>query len=111
LVQALGGPAAVLVDALTFLCSAVSVALIGKREPPASRGPERRGGVVAEIREGLGTVWRSGVLRALVAGSGTFSFFGGFYAALYPVFLIGTLGFSPLLMGVTVGAGGVGSVF
>jgi MFS family permease len=111
LVQALGGPAAVLVDAITFLCSAVSVALIRKRERRPPRRPAQREGVVAEVREGLAVVWRSRVLRALAGASGTFSFFGGFYAALYPVFVIGTLGFSPVVMGVTVGAGGVGSVF
>jgi MFS family permease len=39
-----------------------------------------------------------------------FSFFGGFFAALYGIFLIRDLGFSPLLMGITIGAGGVGSI-
>ncbi len=108
IVQALGGPAAALVDALTFLWSAAFVGLIGTREDAPPRDGEEP--VLSAIREGLGIVWRDRILRALTAASGTFRFFGGFFAALYGIFLIRDLGFSPLLMGITVGAGGIGSL-
>jgi predicted MFS family arabinose efflux permease len=107
-VQAAGGPVAVLLDGLTFLWSGALVAAIRRSEPPRSR--EQRT-VLAEAREGVATVRRSPVLRALTGAKGTSSFFGSFIGALYGVFLINELGFSPLAMGITIGAGGIGSVF
>jgi MFS family permease len=107
-VQAAGGPVAVLLDALTFLWSGALVAAIRKPEPPRSR--ESRS-VAAEAREGITAVRRSPILRALTGAKGTTSFFGNFIGALYGVFLINELGLSPLAMGITIGAGGLGSIF
>ena len=107
-VQAAGGPVAVLLDGLTFLWSGVLVAAIRRPEPPRSR--EQRS-VAAEAREGVSAVRRSPILRALTGAKGTSSLFGSFFGALYGVFLINELGFSPLAMGITIGAGGIGSVF
>jgi predicted MFS family arabinose efflux permease len=106
-VQAAGGPVAVLIDGLTFLWSAVFVAAIRRPEPPA---PREQRTVAAEAREGVAAVRGSPILRALTGAKGTSSFFGSFIGALYGVFLINELGFSPLVMGITIGAGGLGSV-
>jgi predicted MFS family arabinose efflux permease len=38
------------------------------------------------------------------------SFFGAFFGALYSLFLIRELGFSPFLTGITITAGGIGSL-
>jgi predicted MFS family arabinose efflux permease len=107
-VQVASGPAAVFVDALTFIWSATLFALIRRPEPEPVRSDGRT--MLADAAEGLALVWRERVLRALTAAAATSRFFGGFYAALYGVFLIQTLGFSPLAMGITVGAGGLGSL-
>jgi predicted MFS family arabinose efflux permease len=107
-VQVAGGPVAVLLDAFTFLWSGLFVAAIRKPEPTAAR--EQRS-IAAESREGIAAVRRSPVLRALTGAKGTTSFFGNFIGALYGVFLINELGLSPLAMGITIGAGGLGSVF
>lgn len=107
IVQAASGPVAVLVDALTFLWSAVCIGAIRRPEPKPQ--PHADSGMLSEMREGLALVRHDRVLRALVAAGGTFRFFGGFFEALYAVFLIRTLDFSPLLMGITIGAGGIGS--
>jgi predicted MFS family arabinose efflux permease len=109
LVQAAGGPAAVLVDAATFVCSAACLASI--RKPERARAAVRDRRLLNEIAEGLRAVWHSRVLRALTATDATSRFFGGFYQALYGLFLIRTLGFSPLAVGLTIGAGGIGSLF
>ncbi len=108
LVQAAGGPGAVLVDALTFLWSAACVSLIDREHRRARRVEQHN--MLQEVAEGLRAVWKDRILRALTAANGTGRFFGGFYQALYGLFLIKTLGFSPLIVGVTIGAGGVGSL-
>jgi hypothetical protein len=108
LVQVAGAPGAALIDALTFLWSAACVSLIrhhGGRAP----GP-RRHDLHTETLQGLRAVWHDRILRALLATGGTSRFFGGFYQALYGVFLIDTLGFTPLALGITIGAGGAGSL-
>ena len=107
-VQVAGGPIAVVVDALTFVWSAACVWSIKAPEPPPPRAEGRS--VFADVLEGLGIVWRDRVLRAMTGAAATSRFFGGFWQALYAVFLIRELGFSPFLMGVTVGAGGIGSL-
>jgi MFS family permease len=109
IVQVAGGPVAVLVDALTFAVSAVSVALI--RRPEARREPSRqRASMLVDVVEGLRAVWRDHILRALLLTGGISRFFGGFYGGLYALFLIRTLGLSPLAMGITIGVGGIGSL-
>ncbi len=108
IVQAAGGPGAALIDALTFLWSAACVGAIRHRDGRVLRveQPNMR----AEVAEGLRAVWNDRILRALTAANGTGRFFGGFYQALYALFLIETLGFSPLIVGITIGAGGIGSL-
>jgi predicted MFS family arabinose efflux permease len=108
LVQASSGPIAVLIDALTFLLSAAFLSRIGRSEP--RHQPQRTANAISEIAEGLDHLWRHRVLRGLVGSSGTLGFFGGFFHTLYFVFLIETLQFSPLAAGITVGAGGIGSL-
>jgi predicted MFS family arabinose efflux permease len=107
IVQAAGGPVAVLVDALTFVWSAAFVAAIQRSEPER---PRTETNVLADIADGLRFLWRDRLLRAMVLAGGTFRFFGGFWAALYGVFLIRVLDLSPLLTGITIGAGGAGSL-
>ena len=109
LVQLIGAPLAILVDAISFVVSAVSLALIRSPEPlrPArtSAMPMR-----AEIAEGLRLVRRHPVLLPLTLRSVIAHVAGSFYGVLYTIYLIGELHLSPLLLGVVVSAGGVGSL-
>jgi len=107
-VQAAGGPGAVFIDALTFLWSAACVGAIRHRDGRAR--PVEPPNMLTEVAEGVRTVWNDRILRALAGAGGTGRFFGGFYQALYALFLIRTLGFSPLVVGITIGAGGIGSL-
>jgi MFS family permease len=109
LVQWLTAPIAVLFDAISFLLSALSLALIRKVEPPAPP-PEARTGVGQEIREGLRVVWHDRVLRALLFSSAMASFFGGAYHTLYSLFLIRDLALSPAVLGAMIGAGGISAL-
>jgi MFS family permease len=109
LVQAIGAPLAILVDAISFMVSAVSLALIGSREAP--RQPRTFATPIRlEILEGLRLVRRHAVLVPLTLRSIVAHIAGSFYGVLYTIYLIEDLQLSPLLLGVVVSAGGVGSL-
>jgi len=109
LVQFLSGPLAMLVDAVTFVASALSLAWIRKPEPPP-RPKELRESAMREAIEGLSVVWRDPTLRALVACSTTIRLAGGAFGALYMLFAVRDLGLSPTAAGVIAGCGGLGSL-
>ncbi len=109
LVQAVGAPFAILVDAVSFAVSAVSLALIRAPEPPRPPRAERRS-VPREVAEGAGVVRGHPLLFPMAASSMTSHFFGSFYGALYALFLLDVLGLSPLLLGIVISAGGIGSL-
>jgi MFS family permease len=109
LVQIVSAPFAVLVDAVSFLVSAVSLALIGSRETARPPRSERRA-IRHEIAEGMSAVRRNALVFPIAASSITEHFFGSFYAALYTLYLLNELHLSPFLLGIVVSAGGVGSL-
>lgn len=109
LVQFVSAPFALLVDALSFAVSAISLVLIRAPEP------ERPARSVAtpmrhEILEGLRLVRRHRVLLAMTLRSVVAHVAGSFYGVLYVLYLIRELHLSPFLLGVVVSAGGVGSL-
>jgi MFS family permease len=109
LVQAIGAPFAILVDAFSFVVSAVSLGLIRSREPerPARESSAR---IRGEILEGLRLVRRHPVLVPLTLRSVVAHVAGSFYGVLYAIYLLEDLHLSPFLLGIVVSAGGVGSL-
>jgi MFS family permease len=107
LVQWLSAPIAMLFDAVSFVCSAFAVGLIRTPEPP--KAVEEGENVRQEVAEGLRLVLGNKVLRALAGSSGTFAFFGNFFHALYALYAVRELGIPPAIVGVLIGAGGVGA--
>jgi MFS family permease len=109
LVQAIGAPFAILIDAISFVVSAASLALIRQPEParPARTSAPR---IRAEIAEGLRLVARHPVLVPLTLRSAIAHVAGSFYGVLYTLYLINDLHLSPFLLGVVISAGGVGSL-
>lgn len=108
LVEALTAPIAILVDALSFLVSAVSLAAIRSPEPALTIQRERQG-TWREIEEGLRIVLRSATVRAIAGTVATRNFFGGFVGALIVLFLTRDLLVDPAVMGVVFGLGGISS--
>ncbi len=109
LVQLIGAPFAILVDAVSFVVSAVS--LVAIRSPEPAR-PARTAGtrIREEILEGLTLVRRHPVLVPLTLRSVIAHVAGSFYGVLYTIYLIEVLHLSPFLLGIVVSAGGVGSL-
>ncbi|HKY50433.1 MAG TPA: MFS transporter [Candidatus Limnocylindria bacterium] len=110
LVQIAGAPFAILVDAFSFVVSAVSLAMIRAPEPlrPARDTTTR---IVHEIVEGLMAVRRHAVVFPLALRSILAHIFGSFYGVLYSIYLLQELHLDPLLLGIVISAGGVGSLF
>lgn len=108
LVQLVSAPLTLLIDAVSFLCSAGSIALI-RREAAPVRSPVR-GTVVRDTGEGLTTVVRHPLLRAFAGYAVTRSFFGNWIGALYALYALHYLALGPVLLGVTIGIGGLSNL-
>jgi predicted MFS family arabinose efflux permease len=109
LVQALTAPIAIFLDALSFLASVISLALIRKPEAPPPPAAARRR-ATHEIRDGLNFLFRQPILRAFAVTAAIRGFFGNFFAALYSLYAIRVLGLGPAALGLAIAMGGLGSL-
>jgi Na+/melibiose symporter-like transporter len=105
LVQVLSAPIAVLVDAASFVVSAMLLGSIRASEPEPPR-PAEREPVLAEIQEGFQLIVRDASLRAFAAArmavAGTYGVFGG----IWLLFATRELGLGPAAIGLIAGVGG-----
>jgi Na+/melibiose symporter-like transporter len=107
LVQAVTAPIAILADALSFVISALSLALMRTEElapPPA----EHRQSVGCEIVEGLHLVVRNPFLRAIAGANGTWQFFDNVVMAVLVLYITRELGLSPGMLGLVFIGGPLG---
>jgi len=110
LVNLLTAPVAILIDAASFVFSALLLGSIRRQEPtpPQSAGREP---VLREIAEGLRLVARDPVLRGLVGGSMGLAAMWGIFGATWLLFVTETLMLDPAMVGVIAALGGFGSLF
>ncbi|GIH72700.1 MFS transporter [Sphaerimonospora thailandensis] len=107
LVTLLTAPIAIVVNAVTFLASALC--LKGIRAPEhGTRGSGR--GILREIAEGVSVLMKHGALRALCATGMLVNFLGAAQLALYVLFAVRVLGLPGALVGVTATGFGVGGL-
>jgi Na+/melibiose symporter-like transporter len=109
LVQLITGPGAILVDAVSFLFSAFFVRQIRTPEPAQAPVSERRS-VRVEVMEGLRAVMADPALRVLAVTWISLSMAQGLVGAVFLLFASRDLGFSPGVLGVIFGVGGVSSL-
>jgi len=109
LVQLVSAPFAILVDAVSFGVSALSLLFIRTPEPARPVRTESTP-IRQEIVEGLRLVLGHRVLLPIAMRSVVAHVAGSFYGVLYTIYLIDDLHLSPLLLGIVVSAGGVGSL-
>jgi MFS family permease len=108
LVQWLSAPVALLVDACTYLWSALWLRGIRAPESKPAASDNRR--MWPEVREGLGVVFHHPVLRAISCHGATFSFFQSAHTAVAVVFLVRDLHLSPALIGLLGSTGLLGAI-
>ncbi len=109
LVQIFTGPIAVLIDAFSFVFSAVCVGLIRKPEPEPAP-PEERGGMMREAREGIRAVLGHRLLRPMAVAGVVVDFSFSMFGAAYMLFVTRELGFRPGVLGMIFAVGGVSSL-
>lgn len=110
LVQVITAPLALLVDAGSFLASALCLRLIRTDEPaPPAGNQEQR--IWHEIGEGLRLLAREPVLRAFAGCSGTLNGFGAIFDALFNLYALRHLAMSPALLGTIYALGSVAWLF
>lgn len=113
LVQLLRAPAAILVDAVSYLGSAACLLLIRKREEPAAAGRRRPG--LADVGEGLRFVLGHPLLRPIAVTTAISNFaVGGMLQSIFLLYANRTLGMAPAAIGivyVATNAGGLAGAF
>ncbi|HET8684918.1 MAG TPA: MFS transporter [Micromonosporaceae bacterium] len=108
LIQAVTAPFAVVVDAVSFVASALFVGLIRKREAKPERAADAHLG--REIAEGLRFVLGNRLLRAIATCTGLFNLFGAATAAMTILFLVRDLGLGPGVVGLFFSVGAAGGL-
>lgn len=104
LVQLLTAPAALAVDSLSFVVSALYLGSIHPEEPP--REESRRG----LITGGLRFIAGSPIVRSALGATATINFFNFAFFALFFLYATRSLGVRPATLGLVLGAGAVGGV-
>lgn len=108
LVSALGSARAVLLDCASYLISVALLLRIRHPEPAVER--TTRPPLRTDIRAGLAYVWHQPILRAAVTSNAVNSSAMSASSALWSLYLIRDLGYSPTVLGLILGAGSVGGI-
>lgn len=108
LVQLITGPLTILVDAVSFLGSALFLRSI--KAPEATPSAEARRSVLREVVEGLQLVVRDPLLRATAISSVTLDFSMRIFGTVVLLYMIRDLGFGPGVLGMIFAVGGVSSL-
>jgi MFS family permease len=107
LVGALGAAYAVLIDALSFVASALFISGVRVEEPAPTT---RRASVASEIGEGLHLVLTHPLLRVLGGCSATTNLFGRMFLAVYVLYMTRDLGLGSVGVGLVFAIGGFGAL-
>ena len=109
LVEAITAPAAILVDGISYLFSALFVWRIERPDRREQR-VSPRGQLLAQLKEGLSFVLRHPYLRALTLSTGGWNLFAHIGFGIFLVYFVRTLGLSPAVVGLLIAVGSCGSI-
>jgi MFS family permease len=108
---ALVGPLpALAINALTYLISQASLALVPTLGPEAPSGLPTMREIRADVAAGFRFTWRDEAMRALSAAGFLINFFGLMAGAVLIPFLKRDFGASDLMVGYALGSGAIGAV-
>ncbi|MGW1172818.1 MFS transporter [Kitasatospora sp. NPDC002543] len=108
LVQLVGGAAAMVLDAVSYLVSAALLRSLPRAERPTGRPADA--GMREQIREGWHFVTRHPVIGPCAADATAVNFVAGGLMTLTPVFLVDTLDAPAAAVGALMATGGLGSL-
>jgi predicted MFS family arabinose efflux permease len=106
LVARIGGPAAIGVDALTYVASAALLTLLRVREPALPPTSARKS-VRYEVIDGLRRTWAEQPLRPLLFSGAVIGLYFGLFRSSYMLFLTRGLGLGPEAIGAIAAVGGI----
>jgi MFS family permease len=109
LVQVLTAPVTLLVDAFSFLGSALFLSRIKTEEPPVDE--DGRESIVQSLRSGFRFVLGDEQIRPQLLCVATINLFNFVFHAIFVLYATKELGVSPGLLGLVLGAGAVGGIF
>ena len=107
LVQLLTGPVTLLLDAFSFLGSALFLGRIRAEEPPVQRDGN---GVLRSIWDGFRFVLGDEVIRPELLCAATINLFNYVFHAIFVLYATKELGVSPGTLGIALGVGAVGGI-
>ena len=97
--QVFSAPVALIVDALSFVFSALTMHSIHPQEPPTE--PAERG----HVKAGMRYIWGSPIVRAKLLSTATINFFNFVFWALFILYATRELDVRPGVLGLVLGAG------
>jgi len=107
--QLVGGAITIAVDAIGYLISGLSLISIRKPEAkPESNSPTGHPDFFAEMKEGIRIVFDNPTLWRITACTATLNFGSAIVGAVFVIFLLNILSFSPVLIGLLGTVGAVG---
>jgi Na+/melibiose symporter-like transporter len=109
LVQLISGPITLLLDAFSFVVSALSLLRIRMAEPSPAPSADRPH-VLRDLTTGLKAIFTNSLLRAFASSAMVRNFFGWFFGAIYGLYAIRVLGLSTATLGLVVACGGIGGL-
>jgi len=109
LIQLLTAPVALVIDALSYLFSAVMVWTVRVAEPITQAGPGSAP-ILQQLLDGLRVVVGVAPLRNLMLGGTIHNFFSRMIDALFVLYAVGSLGVSPAGIGLVFAAAGPGAL-
>jgi MFS family permease len=104
LIAVLTAPFALVADAISFLFSGVLLASIKPVEPP----PSATKGL--GLGEGMRFLWRTTVLRTMLASTTVLNLFNYMFSALIVLYAVSYLHFSPAILGLVIGVASIGAL-
>jgi predicted MFS family arabinose efflux permease len=109
LAQVISAPFAVLIDAVSFLASALL--LLALRAPEPARPPARDAAPIRQaVAEGLRALLGHSILRAIIVASILSEGFGAAFVSIYVLYSTRDLQLSPAVIGLIFAIGGVAAV-
>jgi MFS-type transporter involved in bile tolerance (Atg22 family) len=109
LVGVIAAPVALLIDAASYVCSAVSLIVVNQREPEPKRSSDPVS-IRQSIREGLAAVFGHRLLRSLLTQSATFNLFQNALLAVLLIYAVRVLHLSALQLGFVIGSIAAGAL-
>ena len=106
LIGAFGGPAAIGIDALTYVASAVLIGFLRVAEPklpPVSA----RSSFGRELVDGLRATWSVSIMRPLLISTFVIGLYFGLFRSSYLLFVTNGLGLGPEAIGLVIATGGI----